>query len=167
MGLFWCTEPTPPNFVRLQWLRWAQEANSGVFVRFPDPDSKGYDNTAFVAVDFGFEAQIDELARPDGAAIHRTGAIYRSDGRTDNENLSLQPAKAPGEWNDYEITIQNQIYRVSLNGQHLTTPRHILAEDLRRHQPFRVTSDCRFMPTREPKSHSDVSVSKPSEVRNV
>ena len=122
MGVFWCTEPTPPNFVlRLQWLRWAHEANSGVFLRFPDPDSKGYDNTAFVAVDFGFEVQIDELGRPDGAAIHRTGAIYRADGRTDNETFALQAAKAPGEWNDYEITVQQQIYTVSLNGQQVCT----------------------------------------------
>jgi choline dehydrogenase-like flavoprotein len=118
MGVFWCTEPTAANFIlRLQWLRWAHEANSGVFVRFPDPESKGYNNPAFVPVDFGFEVQIDALARPDGAGIHRTGAIYRADGRTDNETLTLQAAKAPGEWNDYEIKVDNQVYTVSLNGQ--------------------------------------------------
>lgn len=122
MGVYWCTTPTPTNFVlRLQWLRWTHEANSGVFVRFPDPDSKGYQNTAFVPVDFGFEVQIDELARPDGANIHRTGAIYRADGRTDNETFSLQPAKSPGEWNDYEIKVENQMYTVSLNGNQVCT----------------------------------------------
>ena len=32
---------------------------------------------------FGFEVQIDELARPDNALIHRTGAIYSFKGPTD------------------------------------------------------------------------------------
>ena len=34
-------------------------------------------------VNFGFEVQIDELARPDNAAVHRTGAIYGFKGPTD------------------------------------------------------------------------------------
>ena len=47
-----------------------------MFVGFPDPRNEGYDNTAYVGVNFGFEIQIDELARPDNAPIHRTGAVY-------------------------------------------------------------------------------------------
>jgi len=43
--------------------------------------------------------KIDELARPDGAATHRTGAIYSFKGPTDGPVL----VRAPGEWNDYEI----------------------------------------------------------------
>ena len=117
LGLFWCTTPTPPNFIlRLQWLRLTHESNAGVFVRFPDPDSKNYNNTAYVGVDFGFEVQIDELGAPDGLAIHRTGAIYRGDNRTDNETLTQQPARPVGEWNDYEIRVQAQSYTVLLNG---------------------------------------------------
>jgi len=54
----------------------APDDNSGVFVAFPYPEQRSYDNTAYVAIDLGFEIQIDELARPDGASIHRTGAIY-------------------------------------------------------------------------------------------
>jgi hypothetical protein len=45
-----------------------------------------------VADDFEFEVQIDELGAPDGAGIHRTGAIYRKDNRTDNETLTQQPS---------------------------------------------------------------------------
>lgn len=117
LGLFWCTTPTPPDFIlRLQWLRLTQESNSGVFVRFPNPDSKNYDNTAFVGVDFGFEVQIDELGAPDGLNIHRTGAIYRGDNRADNETLTQQAARPVGQWNDYEIRVQGQIYTVFLNG---------------------------------------------------
>jgi hypothetical protein len=117
MGIFWCTVPTPPNFVlRLQWLRWTQDSNSGVYLRFPDPESKGYNNTAFVADDFGFEAQIDELGAPDGSPIHKTGAIYRKDNRTDNETLTQKPARGVSEWNDYEIRVEGQKYTVTLNG---------------------------------------------------
>jgi hypothetical protein len=117
IGLFWCTTPTPPNFVlELEWLRHHADANSGVFVRFPNPNSKGYNNTAYVAVDFGFEVQIDELARPDGADIHRTGAIYGQPG----QNLNLQPALPVGQWNTYQIRVQGQVYTVLLNGVQVT-----------------------------------------------
>ncbi len=50
-----------------------------MFLRLPDPDSKGYQNTAYVSADFGVEVQIDDLARWDGADNHRTGAIYGLD----------------------------------------------------------------------------------------
>jgi choline dehydrogenase-like flavoprotein len=117
MGIFWCTKPTPPNFIlKLQWLRLTEDSNSGVYVRFPDPENKGYDNSAFIADDRGFEVQIDEQGAPDGAGIHRTGAIYRKDNRTDHETLTLQAARPVGEWNDYEIRVDGQIYTVTLNG---------------------------------------------------
>ena len=117
IGLFWCATPTPPDFVlRLEWLRWEDWDNSGVFVRFPHPDSKGYNNTAYVGVRFGFEVQIDEFGAPDGAGIHKTGAIYREDGRTDNEILTLKPARPVGQWNEYEIRVQGQTYTIFLNG---------------------------------------------------
>jgi hypothetical protein len=116
MGIFWCTKPTPADFIlRLQWMRLTEDSNSGVYLRFPGPDTKGYDNTAYVADDFGFEVQIDELGAPDGAGIHRTGAIYRKDNRTDHETLTQQPARAVGEWNDYEISVVGQKYTVLLN----------------------------------------------------
>jgi hypothetical protein len=114
MGIFWCTQRTPPNFIlRLQWLRWSDDANSGVYLRFPDPDSKGYNNTAYAPDDFGFEVQIDEFG---DMPVHRTGAIYRKDNQTTGEVLSQIPARPVGEWNDYEIRVQDQNYRVSLNG---------------------------------------------------
>jgi hypothetical protein len=117
LGLFWYTRPMPPDFIlRLEWRRLRHEDNSGVFVRFPHPDSKSYNNTAFVGVDFGFEVQIDELGQPDGLGIHRTGAIYNQPGQT----LTLQPAKPAGEWNEFEISVQGQTYMVFLNGVQVT-----------------------------------------------
>jgi hypothetical protein len=115
MGIYWHTTPVPNNFVlRLQWLRWHQAANSGVYLRFPSPESKGYNNTAYVADDFGFEVQIDENG---DMPVHRTGAIYRKDNRSDFMTLNQVPARAPGEWNDYEIRVKDQLYTVLLNGQ--------------------------------------------------
>jgi choline dehydrogenase-like flavoprotein len=113
IGLYWCTTPTPPDFIlKLEWFRFQQDDNSGVFIRFPDPTTKGYNNTAYVGVDFGFEVQIDENGAPDGADIHKTGAIYGQAG----QNLNIQPARAVGQWNEFDIRVQGQSYTVLLNG---------------------------------------------------
>jgi hypothetical protein len=117
LGLLWHSEPTPPSFVlSLEWALSAPDDNSGVFLRFPHPDSKGYDNTAWVAIDFGFEVQIDETGAPDGAPVHTTGAIY---GQPDQQ-LSPVPARPIGEWNQYEIRADGQVYTVTLNGAQVT-----------------------------------------------
>jgi len=113
LGLYWCTDPTPPGFtLKLEWMRTREDDNSGVFVRFPDPDSKGYANTAYVGVHFGFEVQIDELGAPDGADMHKTGAIYGEPGQA----FALKPARPVGQWNESEIRVVGQIYKVFLNG---------------------------------------------------
>ncbi|HXT51835.1 MAG TPA: family 16 glycoside hydrolase, partial [Thermoanaerobaculia bacterium] len=113
LGLLWYTEPMPADYVlRLQWRCWTDNGNSGVFVRFPNPNSKGYDNTAYVGVHFGFEAQIDEFGTPDGAPEHTTGAIYGEPGQA----FMRQSAKPAGQWNDFEIRVEGQTYKVFLNG---------------------------------------------------
>ena len=117
LGLFWCIEPTPPDFIlKLEFLRWRDNDNSGVFLRFPDPNSKGYDNTAYVAINFGFEVQIDEVSQgtPPGQGIHKTGAIY-SFAAPQNPNV-----RPPGEWNEFVIHAQGQKYTVFLNGDKVT-----------------------------------------------
>ena len=114
LGLFWCTVPTPPDFVlRLQWLRWRHEDTSGVFVRFPRPETYPDCNSAFGAIYQGFEVQIDEIGLPGASAIHRTGAIF---GARD-QNLRPATVRPPAEWNDLEITARGQRYTVRLNGQ--------------------------------------------------
>ncbi len=121
LGMLWCTDRTPPDFVlKLEWLRWQQNDNSGVFVRFPDPRSKGYNNTAWVAINFGFEIQIDEFGWPDQAPEHKTGAIYAQT----NQQLSLRPALPPGQWNEFEIRAQGQTYTVMLNGAQVASFRN-------------------------------------------
>jgi choline dehydrogenase-like flavoprotein len=113
IGLLWLNRPTPARFVlRLEWLRSSSNDNSGVFIAFPNPEGEGYDNTAWVAVNFGLEEQIDETAAPDGAPIHRTGAIYSFKAPTDGP-VVVFPA---GEWNQYEITVDGTNITVALNG---------------------------------------------------
>jgi choline dehydrogenase-like flavoprotein len=117
LGMFWNIDPTPTNFIlKLEWLRWRDDDNSGVFLRFPDPNSKNYNNTAYVAIDFGFEVQIDQLGQgnPPGLDIHKTGAIY-SFAAPQNPNV-----KPPGQWNEFEIHAQGQTYSVFLNGAKIT-----------------------------------------------
>ncbi len=118
IGLLWHAQPTPPDYLlKLEWRRWQDDANSGVFLRFPDPESRNYDNTAFVGVDFGFEVQIDQLASPDGLPIHKTAAIYGLQGPN---NPNALPVNAIGEWNAFEIRVQGQNYTVTLNGVPVT-----------------------------------------------
>jgi Domain of Unknown Function (DUF1080)/GMC oxidoreductase len=132
LGLLWYTKPMPANYVlKLQWKRFKHEANSGVLLRFPDPQTKDYRNTAYVADHFGYEVQIDELGLPNGLDKHRTGAIYGVDAQT----LSLQPAKAPGEWNDYEIRVDGDRFTVKLNGAQVTD---FVNTDPNRGQPTRA-----------------------------
>jgi hypothetical protein len=117
LGLLWHATPTPPDFeLALEFRLSAPDDNSGVFVRFPHPDSRGYDNTAWVAINFGFEVQIDETGRPDGAPQHTTGAIYDEPGQA----FTRVAARPPGEWNDYLIRAEGQAYTVRLNGQQVT-----------------------------------------------
>lgn len=117
IGLYWYTQPAPADFeLALEWRQATDDDNSGVFVRFPDPDSKGYSNTAYVAVDFGFEIQIDNKGVPDGAPKHRTGAIYN----IDDQVFSLVPPRPPGEWNALSIIVIGQTYIVRLDGTQTT-----------------------------------------------
>jgi choline dehydrogenase-like flavoprotein len=117
LGLYWYTEPLPTDFIlKLEWLRWGDRDNSGVFIRFPKPDSKGYNNTAYVGVNFGFEVQIDEYAQPNGDPKSKTGAIYSF--AAPQNRSSILPA---GQWQEFEIRVQGQNYTVLLNGVQVNT----------------------------------------------
>lgn len=117
LGLLWNTRPTPADFVlELEFRLSAPDDNSGVFVRFPDLEGFGYNNTAWVAINFGFEVQIDETGSPDGADVHTTGAIYGEMG----QSFTRVEARPQGMWNAYEIRVEGQVYSVRLNGQDVT-----------------------------------------------
>ncbi|MEI9912604.1 MAG: family 16 glycoside hydrolase [Bacteroidota bacterium] len=117
MGLLMCTSPLPKDFkLSLEWKRYRDDDNSGIFLRFPDPETKGYVNGAYVGVDFGYEVQIDENGAPDGSPIHQTGAIYNEPVQ-DTKPVAAKPA---GEWNLFEIEVTGNKYNVNLNGQLVT-----------------------------------------------
>ena len=112
IGLLWYATPVPASFeLELQWRLQAPDDNSGVFVRFPDIDSKGYDNTAYVAAHFGFEVQIDNTGHPDGAPQHTTGAIYD----VIDQQFGRATPNPVGAWNTYRIRVVGQVYEVFLN----------------------------------------------------
>lgn len=121
LGLVWCTVATPPDFVlRLEWFvaprdgRTVFAENSGVFVRFPHPDGAAYHNPAWVPVDLGFEIQIDPQGLgPNGEPdfrTARTGAVYSLAGP------EVHPDAPAGRWNQFEIHVEGQRYRVMTNG---------------------------------------------------
>ncbi len=112
--------------LRLQFRTDGRADNSGVFVRFRDPrlpapdldDPRTAANPAWIAVHSGFEIQIDELAQPDQADQHRTGAIYEVEigAEAGKQQYRGGSALQPGEWNDLEIEVVGDTYTVSLNG---------------------------------------------------
>ena len=128
IGLFFFTGRGFSDFtLRLQFRVDSRNDNSGVFVRFRDPrqpppaglnDPRIAGNPAWLAVDTGFEIQIDEMAEPDQADIHRTGSVYAIPiGAGPGQQIYARgSALQPGEWNDYEIQVVGDTYDVRLNG---------------------------------------------------
>jgi choline dehydrogenase-like flavoprotein len=114
--------------------------NSGVFVRFRHPLLRATpqivardafndipNNSAWIAVYSGFEVQIDEIARGDarlgeapGLDKNRTGAIYKiptgQNGEPVLQNYNPGPPFQPNVWQDLEIRVLNDQYRVTLGG---------------------------------------------------
>lgn len=126
LGLFYTRIEFTNYILRLDWLAWREDDNSGVFLRFPDPTTPAidYNNTAFIGVDFGFEVQIDALGRgdpPPGQNVDKkfrtTGAIYNRPNQTLDETVL---ANGPGQWNTFEIHVKDNRFTVLLNGKQKT-----------------------------------------------
>ena len=105
LGLNWFTAQSFTNYsLKLDW-KLVKDDNGGVFVGFPNPG-----NDPFVAVNNGYEIQIDESDLPDRV----TGSIYTFKGADrDKVVAALKPL---GQWNAYEIQVQGQNIKVLLNG---------------------------------------------------
>lgn len=111
LGLLWYSLAQFRDFeLSVEWKITQIGDNSGIFIRFPDPNSD-----PFNAVREGYEVQIDDLANPDGAMIHQTGAIY------DVQPPLVLAANPAGQWNTYLIRVVGQTYNVILNGQAVIT----------------------------------------------
>jgi choline dehydrogenase-like flavoprotein len=136
LGLLWCAIPMPQNYrLELEFFIRTFQTNSGVFVRFRNPESTGYYNAAWSAVFIpampapasGFEIQIDNTAAPDGRPRHRTGAVYAVNYPNDPPQDPQMPPPTPGDfvnpqnalvsaWNQYRIEVQGDVLTVNLNG---------------------------------------------------
>lgn len=117
-----------------------QTDNSGVFVRFREPERPlppgvldadqrraVARNRAWIAAFTGFEIQIDELARgnpekgePDGLDKHRTGAVYGVPAGQNGEPR-LQDYRRPAPllaraWNTLSVEVAGHRYRAWING---------------------------------------------------
>jgi Domain of Unknown Function (DUF1080) len=110
MGLLWYTEKQFRDFIlKVHWKTCAKGDNSGVFVRFADPD-----DDPGIAVNTGYEIQIYDEEPQDKYATHRTGAIYNF------AQPSTYASNEPGKWNIFEIHAVGHNYTVFLNNTKLT-----------------------------------------------
>ncbi|MCF6376585.1 DUF1080 domain-containing protein [Nocardioides KLBMP 9356] len=116
LGLLWHSDPLDDDYsLQLDW-KLAGDDNGGVFVGFPNPETTPrYDGDApnpagdpWVAVDRGYEIQIDATDLPD----RTTGAVYTFQGANDQRDAALEPV---GQWNHYEIKVEGKRIRVYLN----------------------------------------------------
>ncbi|WP_260459133.1 family 16 glycoside hydrolase [Actinotalea ferrariae] len=105
LGLLWYTAQEFAEYsLKLDW-KLVKDDNGGVFVGFPNPGEDPW-----VAVDQGYEIQIDATDAPD----RTTGAIYTFQGADpDAVAEALNPV---GQWNAYEIEVSGETIRVHLNG---------------------------------------------------
>jgi hypothetical protein len=133
LGLLWCTIPMPQNYrLELEFFPRLFETNSGVFIRFRNPESTGDYIAAWSAVRTGFEVQIDNIGtapqgQPQGLTKHRTGAVYNVNYPGDVFQTPGVPPATPGDfvnpqntqvlaWNQYRIDVQGDAISVNLNG---------------------------------------------------
>ncbi len=104
MGLLSHEEEFNAYSLKLDW-KMAGDDNSGIFVGYPDAG-----NDPWVAVNQGYEIQIDATDAPD----RTTGSVYSFQ----SADIAARDGalKPPGEWNSYEIVVQGQTIKVFLNG---------------------------------------------------
>jgi hypothetical protein len=108
MGLWWFTARQFNDFVlRGEFLQEQPIADSGVFLRFPDPG-----NDPWLAVHKGHEMEIGDPNPND--PTWRTGSIYPFAAST------TANTKPVGQWNQYEITCIGHVYIVRINNQEVT-----------------------------------------------
>src|SRR5712672_555822 len=109
MGLWWYSGKQFTNFVlRGEFAQEQEIADSGVFLRFPDPKGDPWN-----AVHQGHEMEIGDPDPKD--PTWRTGSIYPFKA---SEKANTKPL---GEWNEYEIQCLGQNYSVRMNGEVILT----------------------------------------------
>jgi hypothetical protein len=117
IGLLWYTKQEFSDFLlTVQWRSNNVFDNSGVFLRFPLLGDKNPAEDWKLAVDQGYEVQIDDRGfdpntNSTGSPLHMTGAIYQL------APASKLASKPLGEWNTFEIEALGPDIKVRLNGE--------------------------------------------------
>jgi len=119
LGVLWFTRKKFKNFIlKLEWKAFDIEANSGIFLRMPEP--KVLDNSLYNS---SIEIQIDERGYdfPNniyGSPLHKTGAVYEVFPAQRWAAKVLSPRNSDlSYWNSYEIRVQGNEIEVKLNNQ--------------------------------------------------
>ncbi len=116
IGLLWFTEEEFDNFLlHVEWRASDITDNSGVFIRFPALGNRDPANDWRLAVDKGYEIQIDDRGiNPDAGTsndpLHQTGAIYKIAAAS---HVASRPV---GQWNAFDIEARGREILVRLNG---------------------------------------------------
>jgi choline dehydrogenase-like flavoprotein len=118
LGVLWFTRKKFKNFIlKLEWQAFDIEANSGIFLRIPEPtslDDNFYNSSIEIQID---ERGYDFLHNIYGSPLHKTGAVYEvfPAQRWAAKVLSPRNSSNPGYWNSYEIRVQDDRIEVILN----------------------------------------------------
>jgi cytochrome c len=107
--LYWPETFDSPVTFRIEWMMPGDD-NSGVFVGNWGPDPNYPSGPQWDAVDHGYELQIDATDDADS----QTGAVYNF--QAPNAAARDQALNPPGQWNTYEITVDDPKIYVRLNG---------------------------------------------------
>jgi hypothetical protein len=97
------------SMIRVVYTVKDNDTNSGVFIRVPEKSSDPW-----LAVNKGYEVQIDNGTRHVGGEYHCSGVLYSL------TKAMSHPQKKPGEWNTLEITLDGPRTIVVLNGEKVT-----------------------------------------------
>jgi PKD repeat protein/glucose/arabinose dehydrogenase/type 1 glutamine amidotransferase len=127
LGMLWYPVKAYGDFrLKLEFREGREDggfSNGGVFVRFPDPRTPVAERSQcgrtgnaanapeWVAIQCGHEIQLYDGQTGEE---RKTGSIYTFD---NNDITEIGPASPFGEWNDYEIEVVGQSYRVFRNGE--------------------------------------------------
>jgi cytochrome c len=98
-----------PVTFRLEWMMPGDD-NSGVVVGNWEPDPSYPSGPAWDALDNGYEVQIDASDDLDST----TGSLYNI--QAPDQQLRDEALNPPGEWNTFEITVDDPEITVRLNG---------------------------------------------------
>lgn len=123
LGVLWYAPKTFSDFIlKLEWKSFDLKANSGIFLRIPEPialDDNFYNSSVEVQIDErGFRFDSENPANIfHGSPLHRTGAVYElfPAQQWAAKHISSRNSNERDFWNSYEIKLQGNEIEVKLN----------------------------------------------------